>query len=290
MMLVRNKEAGGYRFISASNGLVGWIRKDLPENIFMEFVRDPDGSMEHAPARVMKDGTKTKVVSHILQDQNGIGLRVVTKRFHYGSGFRRLGFFFFPSPALRSLKGALLLRSKDLLAPAPLAALEYRDWEGVGTSYYMSEEVTDSRSLHAFWQAILRELPAKRRLAVGRSVLRELARLLSALHFMGIYHRDLKASNILIQEGEGEKRRIFLVDLDRVQQRRRVPLSKRVKNLLQVRRRAWSSRDQIFFLLRYAEGFRLSKTAKKTLARKLLCMIQKRDALRQREREQAVQG
>ena len=290
MKLVQSKEFDNHRFFSASNGLVGWIRKDLPENIFAEFIRDPDGLMDSASSRLVKDGRKTKVVQHVFQNGQGLELNVVAKRFRYGSGLRRLGFFFFPSPAMRCLKGALLLNSNGILTPAPLAAFEYRSWKGLGTSYYVSEEVADSCSFQYFWRSFPASLPAKRRLAVRRSILRDLARLLSRLHSLRIYHRDMKRSNILIQRWQGEGRRIFLIDLDRVQNRRRLPLSKKVKNLLQVRRRAWTCKEQIYFFMRYADGFGLSKEEKKALVRKILIKSQRRDKLRQRERKRPVQG
>jgi serine/threonine protein kinase len=276
MTLVQSKDADNHRFFSASNGLVGWIRKDLPENIFAEFIRDPDGLMDSASSRLVKDGPKTKVVQHVFQNGRGLELNVVAKRFHYGSGLRRLGFFFFPSPAMRCLKGALLLKSNGILTPAPLAAFEYRSWKGLGTSYYVSEEVADSCSLQYFWRSFPASLPAKRRLAVRRSILRDLAGLLSGLHSKGIYHRDLKGSNILIQNWDGDQRRIFLVDLDRVVEKTRLSLSKRSKNLAQIRRGAWSVKEKIYFFMRYAEFYGLSKKDAKVLARQLLVRNQRR--------------
>jgi serine/threonine protein kinase len=276
MTLVQSKDADNHRFFSASNGLVGWIRKDLPENIFAEFIRDPDGLMDSASSRLVKDGPKTKVVQHVFQNGRGLELNVVAKRFHYGSGLRRLGFFFFPSPAMRCLKGALLLKSNGILTPAPLAAFEYRSWKGLGTSYYVSEEVADSCSLQYFWRSFPASLPAKRRLAVRRSILSDLAGLLSGLHSKGIYHRDLKGSNILIQNWDGDQRRIFLVDLDRVVEKTRLSLSKRSKNLAQIRRGAWSVKEKIYFFMRYAEFYGLSKKDAKALARQLLVRNQRR--------------
>jgi serine/threonine protein kinase len=276
MTLVQSKDADNHRFFSASNGLVGWIRKDLPENIFAEFIRDPDGLMDSASSRLVKDGPKTKVVQHVFQNGRGLELNVVAKRFHYGSGLRRLGFFFFPSPAMRCLKGALLLKSNGILTPAPLAAFEYRSWKGLGTSYYVSEEVADSCSLQYFWRSFPASLPAKRRLAVRRSILSDLAGLLSGLHSKGIYHRDLKGSNILIQNWDGDQRRIFLVDLDRVVKKTRLSLSKRSKNLAQIRRGAWSVKEKIYFFMRYAEFYGLSKKDAKALARQLLVRNQRR--------------
>ena len=287
--VLRGKAADEFRLVSAANGLIGRIRKDLPENLFAEFMRDPDGLMDQASSLTVKDGHKAKVVRHTIQDGKGVRFNVMTKRFHYRTGLRRLGFFFFPSPALRCLRGALLLKSMGVLVPEPLAALEYRNWKNLGTSYYVTEEVGDSHSLKEFWRLAVRPLPRKKRPGVRRAILRDLARLLAELHSMNIYHRDLKTSNILIQGGKGEARRIFLIDLDRVEERTWLSLSKRVKNLLQVRQ-ARRPREQIYFIMRYAEACCLSKKEAKALVPKILALSRRREDRRQRQRKRPVQG
>jgi serine/threonine protein kinase len=288
--VIRARDADEYRFVSAANGLAGWIRKDLPENFFAEFVRDPEALMDHASSGILKEGHKTKVVRHVLEDGRGAPLNAIVKRFRYGSAWRRLGFFFFPSPALRCLRGALLLQSKGILVPRPLAALEHRSWRNLGTSYYVAEEVRDGHSLQTFWRSEVWRLPPKKRPGLRRAVLRELARLLARLHSMRIYHRDLKTSNILVQGGEGVERRVFLVDLDRVQERSRLPLSKRVKNLLQVRRRGPRPREQIYFFLRYAERCCPSKKDARALVRRIMARSRRTEDRLQSRRKRSVQG
>jgi hypothetical protein len=280
MIPVRNQEAGDDEFFSTPGGLIGRIKKNLPENILADFIRDPDGLMSGPSSRLVKEGPKTKVVQYVFSDGKGRSLNAIIKRFRYDSALRRLGFFFFSSPATRCLKAARLLESQGVLTPEPLAAAEYRSWKNRGTSYFISEEVADGCSLQFFWQSVLAGLPTDRRLTVKRAVLRDLAQLLSGLHSVNIYHRDLKTSNILIQGWEGRERRVFLVDLDRVEVRRRLSLAKKVKNLLQVGRRAWPVRDKIYFFMRYAEGYDLAKEERKALVRKILALSRRRDLRR----------
>ncbi|HEY3303573.1 MAG TPA: lipopolysaccharide kinase InaA family protein [Candidatus Binatia bacterium] len=287
---LRGEGAGEYKFVSAADGLAGWVRKELPENLFAELIRDPDSLLNHPSSLTVKDGHKTKVVRHIFHDGRGVTLNVIVKRFQYKTGLRRLRFFFFPSPALRSLRGALLLQSKGVLVARPLAALEYRDWKKLGTSYYVSEEVGDSRSLKDLWPAFVRTLPRKKRPGLRRALLRDLARLLARLHSMNIYHRDLKNSNILIQGWAGDERRLFLVDLDRVEERPRLSISKRVKNLLQVRRRGPFPKEQIYFFMRYAEGCCPSKKNAKALVRRILARSRRTEAWLQRKPKRSIQG
>lgn len=265
----RRKGTDEFTSVLARRGLIGWIRKDLPEDLFADFIRDPDGFLNDPSARVLKEGPKTKVIQRRLKEEKGVAREVVVKRFHYRFLLRRLGFRFFQSPAVRSLKGALLLRQRGFHTPVPLAVFEFRNWKDLGTSYYIAEEVRDSYSLRDFWRSALPTLARGDRLAVTRSTLRELAQLLGSLHSMGIYHRDLKASNILVQGWERDGRRFFLVDLDGVWERHCVSLSKRIKNLIQVRG-PWSLKERIYFFMRYAELFCKSRKDCKTLVRKAL--------------------
>jgi hypothetical protein len=65
-----------------------------------------------------------------------------------------------------------------------------------------------------------------------------------------------------------------MVDLDRVVERRRVSLTKRLKNLLQVRV-AWQARERIYFYLRYAELCCASEEEAKTLVRHAVALRRK---------------
>ncbi|HEX9443228.1 MAG TPA: lipopolysaccharide kinase InaA family protein, partial [Candidatus Binatia bacterium] len=203
-------------------GLAGWIAKALPEGLLAGFLAHP-GHFFAEPEQVLKDDVKTAVVQISLAGPGGAPRRMVAKRFRYGLPLRRLGFRFSESPALRSLKGALLLKRRGFDTPEPLAVLEFRDWKRLGTSFYLAAEVENSCSLRAFWLEVAPALAKKERIRIGRSIIRQLARLFARLHAAGIYHGDLKGSNILMQDWRSEDRRFFLVDLDRVSERRLSP-------------------------------------------------------------------
>lgn len=65
--------------------------------------------------------------------------------------------------------------------------------------------------------------------APGRDLLERLALLVRAMHARGVYHRDLKANNILVRNGE-----LYIVDLDRVSFRPALSRAERIWNLAQL--------------------------------------------------------
>lgn len=263
-------DAEGFAAVSARAGLSGWIAKNLPGDFSAGFLADPERFFADPAARVLKDDAKTRVVRIKLPGKDGAARKLVAKRFRYRSPLRRLGFLFSESPAMRSLGGALLLEQKGFHTPEPLAALEFRGWKRLGTSYYLAAEVEDGCSLRAFWLDVAPALPTGERIRAGRSIIRGLAKLFAGLHAAGLYHGDLKGSNILMRDWKIEARRFFLVDLDRVGERRLSP-AERMKNLLQIKVH-WGPRERLYFYLRYAALAAASKPEAKALARRVLAL------------------
>ena len=271
----RIRESGEFVRIALSTDLSGSARKDLPEGLLDEFGRDPERYFDPGSGRSIKNGSKTQLARATLRSPRGAELDVVIKKFRHRFP-RRLGFFVAPSPALRSLAGALLLRRKGFHTPAPVAVLDRRGWRHTGTSYYIAEDLKDSSTLRELWRGGFSSQPPMRRFRLGRAVVGDLARLLYRLHAEGLYHHDLKGSNILICDWDMDRRRFYIVDLDRVQERRRIPLSKRIKNLLQVRSGMWSPRERILFFRKYVELIGIPKAEGKQLIRDLLVARLKR--------------
>jgi hypothetical protein len=264
---MKRAEADAFRAVSA-DAVVGVIAKALPDNPLADLIRDPDRFVDDPANDVIKDGIKTKVVRGRIAAASGTVRGVVIKRFRYSAPARSLTFFVLPSPALRALRSALLLKAKGFATAEPLAALQRRNWAGRGTSYYVAEEIQNALSLRAFWRGAV---SVRERARSAPAVIRGLAELFARLHRAGIYHRDLKGSNILVQDWQTGRPRLFLVDLD--VSVARVPLSerRRFKNLLQPRLE-WKPRERAYFYLHYAKICLESKSQAKALARRLLAL------------------
>lgn len=272
--------AGGeFRFIAVGNGLVGWVRNDLPQELLVDLVRDPKIFFSAPASEILKNVRKATVIRRVVNDREGVARRVIIKRFHPGSLLRRAGSLIVPSRAARCLRAALLLKKAGIETASPLVALESRKWKGLGASYYMSEELTSVQSLRALLKHILSAFPQTEGRLLKFRLLRGVARLFYQLHASGIYHRDLKGSNILVCGWESPRWELLLVDLDGVSRMGYLWRSRRIKNLVQLCRiRSWSVRDKIYFLKNYSDLFPLEKAGRKRLWRKVLALSDKRKA------------
>jgi tRNA A-37 threonylcarbamoyl transferase component Bud32 len=151
------------------------------------------------------------------------------------------------SRAARAAAGARRLRRAGLQAPETLAIAERRRLGGVVESFLVTAFLPDAEPLPAAMPG-LREAPRQR-----RAVARGLGDTIGRLHAAGLDHRDLKHSNLLVR-GDGS---IVLLDLDCLEQRRRLSFRRRVRALGQLEAYAadlyaWLPRsDRVRFLDAY---------------------------------------
>jgi tRNA A-37 threonylcarbamoyl transferase component Bud32 len=103
---------------------------------------------------------------------------------------------------------------------------------------------------------------------VSRGLLHRLAGILRRMHERGVYHRDLKANNVLVRGDE-----IWVIDLDRVDLMREVPREGRVWNLAQLNAAVGppaTRSDRLRFFLAYAGRDRGIRTGWKTWVREIM--------------------
>ena len=102
----------------------------------------------------------------------------------------------------------------------------------------------------------------------SRDLLWRLARLVRRMHVRGVWHRDLKANNILLRGDE-----LWVVDLDRVDFRREVPRAGRIRNLAQLNAAVGAPvtrADRLRFFFAYAGRDRAIRVGWKAWIREIM--------------------
>ena len=149
-------------------------------------------------------------------------LPVVTKRHISRKPFAALWDCLRKSRALKAWKLSFAMRHRQLPVAQPLAVLERRIGPYLTNSILITEEVKPCVNLRTFITSVLPTIPQDRRYAIKTHLTDQLAALLRKMHQNGFAHRDMKATNILIQNLPSElteavdpkSLQVVLVDLD----------------------------------------------------------------------------
>ena len=125
------------------------------------------------------------------------------------------------SKAKRSFEYANLLLSKNFYTPNPVAYIEFFDFWGLTSSYYMSEQLDNCFPLtDALHNANYPE---------REKIFRGYATLMFNLHEKGIEFIDNASGNFLLKK-ENETYNFYLVDLNRMSFHSDFPTDKRLRN------------------------------------------------------------
>lgn len=168
----------------------GYCVHDLPAKFAQRLLADPDAPFRDASV-VLKDSPGSTVIELSVPTPTG-PKTAIYKRFSLRSPLGMLKNLLRPSAALRSWLYGHNLLDRSLPTPRPLLVLERRRLGFLrAEGYLLAEKVDDALPLHdaaaaaESWRTI-------------RAATTNVGRLLHDLHHKRVRHRDLKASNILI--------------------------------------------------------------------------------------------
>jgi tRNA A-37 threonylcarbamoyl transferase component Bud32 len=157
-----------------------------------------------ASAAVLKDSAKTRVT--VLPGGAGGG-RICVKEFRGLSAFESL---LRGSRAKRAWVNANGLVIRGVGTPEPLAY-----GRGNGAEFFITRYEEDALTLDKFLHERFEITGDRKILREKWEFMRKAGRLLAELHNAEVFHKDLKANNLLVAEREGATR-FLLLDLDRV--------------------------------------------------------------------------
>jgi len=205
----------------------------------------------------------------------------------------RLASVLYPSAAMRSLSGAAALLQRGYATAPPVAAVEYRRCSVLIKSLYVSEEIAGAKTVDTFWRDELRALRGAAGYVKRRVVLRRLARLFKSLHENGIYHNDLKASNILVVDRGAVTEVVFsLIDLQGLKRCFFVSRRRKLKNLAQLNRTlgVYLTRTEKLSFLKECVDYRfLNRRSKRDLVQRILDQTN-RQIVREKSRHPSAQN
>lgn len=216
----------------------GWIHPQYNHPHLIQSLRDCHSLLQQPESKILIDKrNRIGVVSLPLQD--GQRIEVVIKEFE-PHGIDKLKSYFLPSKAFKAWRGAASLVARQIETPRPIAYLEPKKKGFFRQDFFLTEEVSGVEEI----RSLFRRLPS----AELRNLLVSLARYLLNCHKKGILHRDLSDGNILVKKDERGDYIFYLVDTNRIRERKKIGLLRRVKNLVRL---GIPLSDQDFFLEQY---------------------------------------
>jgi hypothetical protein len=201
-----------------------------------KILQDPDGFLRNG-ARLLKRGRSSTV---------GAGDGVVLKRFNLRKPLNLLKDCFRPSKARRAYVKAYHLELAGIPTARPLATADRR-WAGLMLrSYFLMEEIPGATDL-SHWHGD------------GQRMARVLGQLIGKLHDQGFGHRDLKETNLVV-DNTG---RLFVIDLEGLEFLGKVPRERALQDLARLERGVvalpgFSPQLRGLFVRYYAKARRLS--------------------------------
>jgi tRNA A-37 threonylcarbamoyl transferase component Bud32 len=213
-----------------------WASRSVPADWLTKFLYDPKQMMQSA--QVLKQSRHGQV---LRIDTPAMPITITQFRPRHWldrwlGGWRT-------SPARHCYQMAYRLETASIPIAKPLAVVEQRRHGKLLSSYYLHEYLPDAERLDEYWQR------ADDSTRLG--LVSQLAQMLRHLHAYRLSHRDLKATNILVRDGQ-----LYLIDFRGVSHSHWLSQRRRWKDLarlaLTARYSLQASRTMMLrFLLQY---------------------------------------
>jgi len=207
----------------------GKIHPDYRNSRFLEAIFDCHNLLSQPSCEILLD-SRNRVGKINLYISETRTRTVVIKEFRT-KGVDKLKSAVQPSKALKAWWGACSLYLKGLNTPCPVAFLENNSGRFVEQSYFISEMIDSAEEIRFLFP----------RLEPGKlkELLSALGDYLFRIQKEGILHRDLSDGNILVKRNgsgneNGEGYVFFLIDTNRIREKKRVGSMRQVKSLVRL--------------------------------------------------------
>lgn len=207
------------------------MRNEWDVNTLVALINKHTLSFKERPDTVIK--VSSKIAITCVPVSNNDTKSVCIKEYRYLSALKGVFYSFCNSPARRAWLAAHGLLALNFQTPKPIALFEEKRFARIKKSFIIMEDVSHYLPCNKY--VIEKFSDPYDTVASGkkRRFISSLAVSFRQLHNSGIYHRDLKANNIMIRELP-DTWDFFYLDLDRVAFNKEITHKKKIKNLSQL--------------------------------------------------------
>lgn len=232
----------------------GLLNRAFSSPELMQLLQDPGQAFSAPGRRLIKNSHTTSsciLPTMIAGDTAGVFI----KRYNYQNTLYALKYLVRASRGKRTWQAAHTLLARGVPTPEPVAYGETRRRRMLRESFCVTRALAHAIPLNMLFQDAGRG--ARDRHPVDRAALiRRAALLVRMMHERGIWHRDLKAGNLLAEPMPGGGIQLYLTDLDGIRVKETVRRAERIRDLSRLNRSlitspALSARDRHRFLQWY---------------------------------------
>jgi tRNA A-37 threonylcarbamoyl transferase component Bud32 len=232
----------------------GLLSRAFSSPELMQLLQDPGQAFSAPGRRMIKNSNTTSscILPTMIADATA---GIFIKRYNYQSSLYALKHLVRNSRGKRTWKAAHTLLARGVPTPEPVAYGEKRRARMLLESFFVTRAIAHAIPLSTLFPE------AGRRARDGHPVdradlIRRTALLVRMMHERGIWHRDLKAGNILAEPMPGSGMQLYLTDLDGIRVKDTVRHVERIRDLARLNRSlitspALSVRDRHCFLQWY---------------------------------------
>jgi hypothetical protein len=183
--------------------IVGHVVNDLDPATLNKLLSDPDAPFRQRGVSLLKD-SRSSTVADLKYTIDGVQRRLIYKRFRVRTLLESLASVLRPTHATKSWKLGHELCTRCLSTARPLLVLHRTRRGFQRDGYLLTERVENALDLHQFVGSLgqLGSDAARHRLRLGLSAV---ARAIRQLHGCQMSHRDLKATNLFLENDLKDK-------------------------------------------------------------------------------------
>jgi len=232
----------------------GLLSRAFSSPELMQLLQDPGQAFSAPGRRMIKNSNTTSscILPTMIADATA---GIFIKRYNYQSALYALKYLVRTSRGKRTWKAAHALLARGVPTPEPVAYGERRRARMLRESFFVTRALAHAIPLSALFPEA--GPGARDRYPVDKAdIIRRTALLVRMMHERGIWHRDLKAGNILAEPMPGSGMQLYLTDLDGIRVKNTVRPAGRIRDLARLHRSlitspALSVRDRHCFMQWY---------------------------------------